>query len=72
VKQAWWKQVFSDETHRRFPRLKMINWFEWRKFEIEINDYVDWRAAGSPAIKNAFVADLPDWLQYADSIHPCA
>jgi Glycosyl hydrolase family 26 len=72
VKQAWWKQVFSDETRKRFPKLKMINWFEWRKFEIEINDYVDWRAAGSPAIKNAFVADLPDWLQYAESIHPCS
>lgn len=72
MKQAWWKQVFSVETRRRFPRLKMINWFEWRKFEIEINDYVDWRAAGSPAIKNAFVADLPDWLQYAESIHPCS
>jgi hypothetical protein len=50
----------------------MINWFEWRKFEIEINDYVDWRVAGSPAIKNAFVAELPEWLQYADSIHPCS
>jgi hypothetical protein len=24
VKQAWWKQVFSDETHRRFPKLRMI------------------------------------------------
>jgi hypothetical protein len=72
VKQAWWRQVFSSETHQRFPLLKMINWFEWKKFEIEINDYVDWRAAGSPAIRNAFVSNLPDWLNYADSIHPCS
>jgi hypothetical protein len=72
VKQAWWKQIFSDETHRRFPQLKMINWFEWKKYEIEINDYVDWRAAGSPAIRNAFVADLPRWLNYAGSVHACS
>lgn len=71
VKRAWWRQVFSAETHRRFPQLKMINWFEWRKFEIEINDWVDWRAAGAPAIKDAFVADLPDWLRYADSVDAC-
>jgi hypothetical protein len=72
VKQAWWKQVFSDETHQRFPQLKMINWFEWRKFEIEINDWVDWRAAGSPAIRNAFANDLPSWLHYAKAVHACS
>lgn len=71
VKRAWWRQVFSPEIHQRFPQLKMINWFEWRKFEIEINDWVDWRAAGAPAIKNAFVADLPGWLRYADSVDAC-
>jgi Glycosyl hydrolase family 26 len=71
VKQAWWKQVFSDEV-RQFPQLKMINWFEWKKFEIEINDWVDWRAAGEPASRNAFVTDLPSWLRYADSVHPCS
>lgn len=72
VKQAWWRQVFSEETHRRFPQLKMINWFEWKKYEIEINDWVDWRAAGSPAIRQAFVSDLPRWLDYADSVHACS
>jgi hypothetical protein len=72
VKRAWWQQVFSAETRRRFPQLKMINWFEWKKFEIEINDWVDWRAAGSSSIKDAFVADLPKWLRYADSIDACA
>jgi hypothetical protein len=71
VKQAWWRQVFSDEM-RQFPQLKMINWFEWKKFEIEINDWVDWRAAGEPAVRNAFVSDLPNWLRYADSVHPCS
>jgi Glycosyl hydrolase family 26 len=72
VKQAWWQQVFSDETRRRFPQLKMINWFEWKKYEIEINDWVDWRAAGSPTISHAFVGDLPNWLLYARSVHACS
>lgn len=72
IKQAWWRQVFSEETHRRFPQLKMINWFEWKKFEIEINDWVDWRAAGSQPIRDAFLSDLPDWLRYAGSVHACS
>lgn len=72
VKQAWWRQVFSEETHRRFPQLKMINWFEWRKFEIEINDWVDWRAAGAPDIRDAFAADVPSWVVYADSVRACS
>jgi hypothetical protein len=72
IKQAWWRQVFSAETHRRFPQLKMINWFEWKKFEIEINDWVDWRAGASPPIRDAFVADLPSWLLYADAVHACS
>jgi hypothetical protein len=50
----------------------MINWFEWKKFEIEINDWVDWRAAGSQPIRDAFVSDLPDWLRYAGSVHACS
>jgi hypothetical protein len=71
VKEAWWRQVFSEETHQRFPQLKMINWFEWKKYEIEINDYVDWRSAGSPAIRDAFVADLPKWLRYGEDLGTC-
>jgi hypothetical protein len=71
VKQAWWRQVFSEETHQRFPQLKMINWFEWNKYEIEINDQVDWRSAGSPAIREAFLADLPSWLRYGENLRTC-
>lgn len=71
IKQAWWRQVFSDETHARFPRLAMVNWFEWRKYEIEIDDDVDWRAAGSPDVRDAFVADLPSWVRYAEDVPAC-
>lgn len=71
VKQTWWRQVFSEEIHRRFPQLKMINWFEWNKYEIEIKDSVDWRSAGSPAIRDEFVADLPSWLRYGEDLPVC-
>lgn len=71
VKQAWWRQVFAEDTHARYPQLKMINWFEWHKYEIEINDQVDWRSAGSPAIRDAFLGDLPGWLRYGDSLPSC-
>ncbi len=71
VKQAWWRQVFSDDIPQRFPRLKMVNWFEWSKYEIEINDTVDWRAGGSPAVRDAFDADLPSWLRYAQDVKSC-
>lgn len=71
IKQAWWRQVFSDEMHTRFPQVKMINWFEWRKYEVEINDTVDWRAADSPATREAFRADLPGWVRYANQLQLC-
>lgn len=71
VKQAWWRQVFSAETHQKYPQLKMINWFEWKKYEIEINDDVDWRSAGSPTIRDALARDLPDWLRYGEDLGAC-
>jgi len=71
IKRAWWRQVFSPETHERFPQLKMVNWFEWDKYEIEIDDDVDWRAAGAPDVRDAFVADLPSWLRYAEDVSTC-
>jgi hypothetical protein len=71
IKRAWWRQVFSSETHERFPQLKMVNWFEWDKYEIEIDDEVDWRAAGAADVRDAFVADLPSWLRYAEDVSTC-
>ena len=71
IKQAWWRQVFADSFASTFPKVKMINWFEWQKYEIEIDDTVDWRAAGSPHVRDAFVADLPAWLHYAQDVRAC-
>ena len=71
LKQAWWRQVFASATHERFPMLKMINWFEWDKYEPEISGRVDWRTLADPTIRAAFVADLPPWLTYGEDLHAC-
>ncbi len=73
IKRAWWGgQVFSNEFHADHPpQVKMINWFEWEKYEVEIDDTVDWRAADSPNVAEQFRTDLPTWVLHADDL-PCA
>lgn len=64
IKRTWWEQIFSDETHAAFPNLKMINWFEWDKNEVEVNGRIDWTVTNTPAIRDSFTAALPGWLAY--------
>jgi hypothetical protein len=59
IKLAWWRQVFSAEVFERFPKLKMINWFEWRKIEPEISGIVDWTISFRPEVRQAFIDDFP-------------
>jgi hypothetical protein len=65
IKQAWWRQLFAADIPTRFPNLKMINWFEWDKVEVEVDAPVDWTVTGDRTTRNAFIADLPDWLVYS-------
>jgi hypothetical protein len=58
IKQAWQRQVFDDRVARDFPNIKMINWFEWRKFETEVGDVVDWTISRDPELARAFLFDL--------------
>jgi len=58
LKQLWWRQVLDPRIARDYPQIKMINWFESRKFESEVNAVVDWRATGSPRVADAFLQDL--------------
>ncbi|WP_163167345.1 glycosyl hydrolase [Arthrobacter sp. Alg241-R88] len=64
IKQAWWSQLFDPATAARFPQLKMINWFEWHKEEVEVKGRVDWTVTNTPAVREAFTTALPDWLHY--------
>ena len=73
IKQAWWRQVFSAEMLREHPGIKMINWFEWRKQEPEVNNaIVDWTVTYDEAVVSRFHEDLPvELLHFApiDAAH---
>jgi hypothetical protein len=60
IKSAWLAQVFSPDTRSLFPRLRMVNWFEWRKMETEVNAVVDWRITADPSLRAAFLGSLGD------------
>lgn len=70
VKSAWWDQVFAPGNSEALPWLKMVNWFEWRKDEREAGGVVDWTATTTTSLRTAFVAALPDWLDYAPVPRP--
>ena len=71
IKQAWWRQVVSDETVAQFPQLHMVNWFEWNKVESEVGAAVDWTITSSPEILDSFSADVPASLLFADGPSAC-
>jgi Glycosyl hydrolase family 26 len=56
IKLAWLGQVISPATLTRFPRLRLVNWFEWKKNEAEVGDVVDWRISADPKLRTAFLA----------------
>ncbi|MBS9375963.1 hypothetical protein [Rhodococcus sp. B50] len=48
----------------------MINWFEWDKYEPEVDARVDWTVTDDPQLQEAFTAALPPWLRYGPD-QPC-
>ncbi|PZF58233.1 hypothetical protein DEJ23_04900 [Curtobacterium sp. MCSS17_008] len=71
IKKAWWSQVFSAETAAAFPNVRMINWFEWDKYETEVHEQVDWTVTNDPTTRDAFVEALPGWLHFAAAPEHC-
>lgn len=66
IKRAWFEQVFSDATRQAFPRIGMINWFEWQKAEPEVDAVIDWRIGSDPALAGSLLAGAPGgWLLFA-------
>ena len=59
IKQRWWRQAFGSAFADRFPMIKLIDWFEWRKYEPEIGGIVDWTTTDSPTLRDAFAAEGP-------------
>lgn len=72
IKEAWWGQLFDPAIPRDYPALKMINWFEWDKNEVEVKATVDWTATKDPKVRDAYTATLPDWFTFAQTPAPCS
>ncbi|MDI9901126.1 glycosyl hydrolase [Rhodococcus sp. IEGM 1409] len=66
IKQAWWSQVLSDEVHERFPRIKLVNWFEQHKVEADFSPApIPWGVLDEFDTRVAFRRFLPSWLLFA-------
>lgn len=72
IKEAWWGQLFDPSIPRDYPALKMINWFEWDKNEVEVKATVDWTATKDPQVREAYTAALPDWFTFAEAPAKCS
>lgn len=62
LKSAWFEQVFGASTRTAFPRIGMLNWFEWRKEESEVSRVIDWRLGSDPALARSLLDEAPGWL----------
>jgi len=72
IKEAWWGQLFDPAIPRDYPALKMINWFEWDKNEVEVKATVDWTATKDAKVREAYSAALPDWFTFAEAPAECS
>jgi hypothetical protein len=71
LKTAWWEQIFDASVRDRFPRIEMVNWFEWRKQEVEVGRVIDWRISADPGLAQSLLAEVPaDWLRFARAPTP--
>ncbi|MDI2035746.1 glycoside hydrolase family 26 protein [Paenarthrobacter nitroguajacolicus] len=71
IKEAWWAQLFDPAIPRDYPALKMINWFEWDKNEVEVKATVDWTSTKDPTVRAAYTAALPEWFTFAAEPTAC-
>jgi hypothetical protein len=66
LKTTWFQQVSSPSTRNDFPRIGMLNWFEWRKVEPDVGRVIDWRLAADPALAKSLLDGVPaGWLRFA-------
>ncbi len=66
LKTAWFQQVFGPSTRTAFPRIRMLNWFEWRKKESEVGRVIDWRLGSDPALARSLFDAVPGRLIFGD------
>ncbi len=68
IKGAWLGQIFSAGTKAAFPLLRIVNWFEWQKFETEVDAVVDWRIAAAPTTRHEFLAAMTDGFHLGPAV----
>jgi hypothetical protein len=65
LKSAWWAQATDESIRTDFPRLAMLNWFEWRKDEPEVGGVIDWRLSADADLARTLLAQAPEgWLRF--------
>jgi hypothetical protein len=72
IKSAWLAEVFSAEGRSRFPLLRLINWFEWRKHEAEVDAIVDWRITADDGLRARFLAAMSDGYRLGPAVPEAA
>ncbi len=72
IKSAWLTEVFSADGLSRFPLLRLINWFEWRKHEAEVDAVVDWRITAEAGLRARFLAAMTDGYRLGPAVPEAA
>ena len=72
IKSTWLAEVFSAEGRSRFPLLRLINWFEWRKYEAEVDAIVDWRITADAGLRARFLAAMTDGYRLGPAVREAA
>ncbi len=60
IKESWWQQVFGNATIRKYPRMRIVQWFDIRKSNEFEGNTVDWTLTLNPVIRQR-------WLTYLQS-----
>jgi hypothetical protein len=68
IKSTWLAEVFSAEGRSRFPLLRLVNWFEWRKYEDEVDAIVDWRITVDAGLRARFLAAMTDGYRLGPAV----
>lgn len=71
IKSSWWQQTYADDIPEQLPQLRMVNWFEQDKLEVEIDGSVDWTATRDETVREAYLDALPDWARFGDDVPHC-
>lgn len=55
IKQSWWTQIFGAETIKRFPRMKLVQWFDIQQPNAYEGNTGDWSFTHTPMLRDSFL-----------------